>query len=249
MFTALKAFTDKVGPLYGTEDKGIFLYSLIKMQQATTVLELGTGLGVSALWMATAATEVQGCKFYTIDSGEQWSAWSAEAVSSLGVGVFANYAEYIDHIFSTYGVQQSSTFICEDIIMEEAYILSKTNGTPPDFIFADFNHSIDSVAKMLTDLVPMVGAGGTIIIDSLPTYVPAYLFFTACIEALNKGYVPHRLLNLAKDMQRTSTFYEKNTLHAFHFVENKYRDQNSCTVIKVLSKDILPYGEHTYIRG
>ena len=53
----IKKFTDRVGPVYGTEDFGIYLYSVIKMIKPQNVVELGTGLGATMLWSAQALLE------------------------------------------------------------------------------------------------------------------------------------------------------------------------------------------------
>ncbi len=51
----LLLLTDFIGTAFGTEDFCLFLYSLIKLQTPRVIVELGTGLGASAFWMALAA--------------------------------------------------------------------------------------------------------------------------------------------------------------------------------------------------
>jgi PAS domain S-box-containing protein len=55
----LLLLTDAVGTAFGTEDFSLFLYSLVRMHTPETVVELGTGLGISAFWMALAAKRNQ----------------------------------------------------------------------------------------------------------------------------------------------------------------------------------------------
>ena len=71
-FAELKQFTDSVGKIYGTEDFSLYLYSLVKMTRPSTVLELGTGLGTAALWMALALKENNNGILHTIDDGSEW---------------------------------------------------------------------------------------------------------------------------------------------------------------------------------
>jgi predicted O-methyltransferase YrrM len=71
-FVKLKHFTDKVGPIYGTEDFAIYLYSITKMFKPNVVVELGTGFGTTTLWSALALQENQKGKIYTVDDGSEW---------------------------------------------------------------------------------------------------------------------------------------------------------------------------------
>ena len=46
-----------IGEYYGTEHFGYLLYSLIRMEQPKTVVELGSGLGSTSCMMAQALKE------------------------------------------------------------------------------------------------------------------------------------------------------------------------------------------------
>ena len=63
---------NRIGFIYGSEDISMLFYSLIRREQPLNVVELGTGLGVSALWMAQAVKEVGKGHVWTIDDGSQW---------------------------------------------------------------------------------------------------------------------------------------------------------------------------------
>jgi len=56
-FSTLKRYAELFGPAYGTDKFSLFLYSLVKMECPLNILELGTGYGVSALWLALALEE------------------------------------------------------------------------------------------------------------------------------------------------------------------------------------------------
>lgn len=43
--TQLKVFSERLGPVYGTEDWPVFLYALVKMQAPLNVVELARGWG------------------------------------------------------------------------------------------------------------------------------------------------------------------------------------------------------------
>src|SRR5215469_898617 len=53
----LLRLTDVIGEGFGTEDFCLFLYSLVRMQAPRTIVELGTGRGASAFWMALGAKQ------------------------------------------------------------------------------------------------------------------------------------------------------------------------------------------------
>src|ERR1051325_6257975 len=63
----LLLLTDAVGTGFGTEDFCLFLYSLVRMQTPKTVVELGTGFGLTTFWMALAAKSNKGGHIWTVD--------------------------------------------------------------------------------------------------------------------------------------------------------------------------------------
>jgi Methyltransferase domain len=68
----LLAWNRLTGEHYGSEDQSIFFYSYSKMQRPTNVLELGTGLGHTALWLAQALKENDAGHVWTVDNGVRW---------------------------------------------------------------------------------------------------------------------------------------------------------------------------------
>jgi hypothetical protein len=71
-FEDLLAWNRLTGEYYGSEDQSIFFYSYCKMQRPRNVLELGTGLGHTALWMAQAMKENDDGHVWTVDNGVRW---------------------------------------------------------------------------------------------------------------------------------------------------------------------------------
>ncbi|UUZ54623.1 class I SAM-dependent methyltransferase [Massilia sp. H-1] len=68
-FEFLQAMRDQLGPMYGSEDLCVLLYSLVKREKPRVVVELGTGMGVSTAWIAAAMAENGGGTIYTVDNG------------------------------------------------------------------------------------------------------------------------------------------------------------------------------------
>ena len=70
--TALKEFSDRLGPVYGTEDWCLFLYALVKMQRPHNIVELGVGCGTTTVWLAQAVKENKMGHIWAIDDGSEW---------------------------------------------------------------------------------------------------------------------------------------------------------------------------------
>ncbi|MGH8464550.1 MAG: hypothetical protein ACRER5_10420, partial [Pseudomonas sp.] len=69
----LSSLRESMGWVYGSEDLCVLLYSLVKRMRPRTVVELGTGFGVTAAWMAGALRENGGGVIHTYDNGSHFS--------------------------------------------------------------------------------------------------------------------------------------------------------------------------------
>ena len=54
MIDKIKEYTDNIGDVFGSEDLCIHLYSWVKMLKTRQIIEFGTGLGASTLWINEA---------------------------------------------------------------------------------------------------------------------------------------------------------------------------------------------------
>lgn len=68
----IEEWSKLVGGRYGSEAQSLLFYSLVKMHKPKNVLELGTGLGVTAFWIAQALSENGNGHIWTIDDGSHW---------------------------------------------------------------------------------------------------------------------------------------------------------------------------------
>ena len=105
----LKQFTDCVGPIYGTEDFGIYFYSVIKMMKPKSILELGTGLGTTMLWAAQALDENNRGKIHTIDDGSEWDHLK-KARDQMGKYFREDYLFYIENLIDSFNVRKFVEF-------------------------------------------------------------------------------------------------------------------------------------------
>jgi len=68
----LWSWTELIGEVFATEYRGPFFHSLVRMQKPQNILELGTGLGTTAFWMAQAVKENGRGHVWTVDNGGSW---------------------------------------------------------------------------------------------------------------------------------------------------------------------------------
>ena len=62
----------RISEVYGKERFCYLLYSLVRMEQPNTVVELGTGFGTCAFLVAQALKENNKGMIWTIDNGVDW---------------------------------------------------------------------------------------------------------------------------------------------------------------------------------
>ena len=87
---------------YNTHDFSVFLYSLIKMQRPKSVLELGTGFGVTSFLAAQACKENNKGHVTTIDNGLEWDQ-------------LTKYEHYMQHSIIRFDMGKHLEFINKDI--------------------------------------------------------------------------------------------------------------------------------------
>jgi predicted O-methyltransferase YrrM len=229
----IKKLTDEIGQIYGTEDFAIYLYSLVKMSKATNVVELGTGLGSTALWIALALEENQNGILHTIDDGSEWNHLK-QARNRFEFYFRDRYSDYINNLIEHFQFSNQIRFYNETI---QSLDLNNI-----DVLFSDFQHSPYAVMKCLADYLHKMSDNSYIFIDSASTYYPSFHTLNSIIECLNQGKIPKTLIEMI-DPKNIHAFHTKIMTSKFeltHVIENKDRNQNSTAQIKILPIDIIP---------
>ena len=88
--------------VYGKENFCYLIYSLIKMQKPETIIELGTGLGTTALMIAQALKENNKGKIWTVDNGKDWE----ETKTSWIKTKFKTHEDYFNDVIKKFKLKK-----------------------------------------------------------------------------------------------------------------------------------------------
>ena len=279
---ALTDWTEIFGEAYGTEDQALLFYSLTKMQSPLNVVELGTGFGVTAYWMAQAMKENGAGHVWSVDNGEHWTSialmvekgvpaqlaplvervhahrWFGEVVfpkrvptsAMQGVEV-ADYWKVLDESARVMGLQShvmflKGSFLTGDSIEVSAKtypFLEAALKEPIDILFADVEHSIQSVLVNLSQFLPYMSDSASIFIDSASTWLPSYLTLDQTIQQLNNGKLPAIFMSGASSEKkaRLLEIVATRRFTLIPLVERKSRSQNGLAWIKIDPINVVPY--------
>jgi len=253
----LEEWSSLVGETYGSVDKAVFFYSLVKMQQPRAMLEIGTGVGVCSLYMAQAVKENGAGHVFTLDNAEQWDEFYTPYFTDR-VKPSPRFAPLLDRDFFTtmervageVGLAEQITFLdgaltladAEELSAESHPFLAPVLARPLDFVFCDVDHRPDACLGILTKFLPLLSPTASIFIDSAPTYLPSYLALEQTVAQLNAGKVPAFFLvgedEKRKERLRALTASRRFTL--MHMTERKDNEGNSFAWIKVEPVNIFP---------
>lgn len=263
----LLAWRDLAGPLYGSEDQALFLYSLVKMYRPRTVVELGAGLGVSSFWIAQALRENGDGRLFSVDDGCHWQECvienptpkftellrqirsSEEFSGVLPEGRVPGYFEFLRALAALFGVDSQVSFVTARLDLSsllpksDAELFSRLPAKGIDLLYSDFSHGPYAVLALLCQFLPRMAESASILIDSASTQWQSYLVLEQTLMQLNAGKVPAALLAGA-DRQRRETVMEIVATRKFslsHMIERKDRAQNGLAWIKMEPVNVVPY--------
>jgi predicted O-methyltransferase YrrM len=249
----LFALRDQLGPLYGSEDLCTLLYSLVKRERPGTFVELGTGTGVSTVWIAAALKENGVGQLYTFDNGTHFAQPKIRQALAALHGPLSDLRKYSDDdggyvrllnaIFEGANVSDRIHLGLRDI---DAGLLAQLqgdlDGKQIDTLFADFKHGPNAIYHILGGFLPMMSPSSSIFIDSASTHIPSFLALERLVEFFNRGKVPEILLHglPAAHAAAVRQVVEVSTFRLMHLVERRDRKQNSTAWIKIEPCDMVP---------
>jgi hypothetical protein len=252
----LLSFSDVAGTVFGTEDFCLFLYSLVRMHAPRTIVELGTGLGASAFWMASALKRSGGGRVYTVDDLElfrEYDTLLGRIVEKLRDAGFADLEasepqQYFREVSALLGLEEQVVFVHEKIRLEEEGHFDHYPFAHEeiDLLFSDFMHGPAELLSILGHFLPRMAPASSIFLDSAPTAWPSYLLLEQLAAQLDRGRIPRALQErCAVDLE---PLMRDRRIVLVHLTEKKQRDQNSTAWLKLEPIDLLPQ-PRTAMRG
>lgn len=245
----LLQLNDVVGQVYGTENFGMFLYSIVKMQKPQVIVELGTGLAISAFWMAAALRENGEGHIWTVDNFSIFTRKQELVGELLGKlvdidffhGAEPDVKDYYESIAQALSLDSIVTFVCGEIEPHDprhfdAYSFAEKQ---IDLVFSDFKHGPSDIVKLLAQLLPRMAPASSIFIHSASTAWNSYLLLENLCMHLNSGRVPQMMQKIASVDLHARIVNRKFTL--VHLTDNRGSGQNSAAWIKIEPCDLIPH--------
>lgn len=248
-FERLCALRDSMGWVYGSEDLCVLLYSLVKRARPRTVIELGTGFGVTAAWMGIALRESGLGFIHTYDNGSHFCSAPGQRFLETLHGPLAEsmlepgqgYLDFLGRVFSWAGVEDQVKAHVQDICVSEI-AQSPEFDEGIDILFSDFSHSQQSIQALLGAFIPRMSDSASIFIDSASTQRLSCLTLESLIGALNQNKIPRALIqgHNDEDTAKLVAKIQRSRFRLMHLVEARERAQNSTAWISIEPVDVIP---------
>ena len=248
---------NSLGFVYGSEETAVLFYALIRREQPANIVEFGTGLGVTALWMAQAVKENGAGHVWTLDDGSQWkdaqkygaalNALSEAPSFAALAGERPDYPTLIRRLAGEVGLEGHMSFQLShvDMTKESEFTVAQYPflNRPIDFLFLDINRTPDEILDSLALLLPHLAETASVLIDSASTSVVGYLFLEKLVDQLNRSKVPRRFLRAGTPdrVRRLTELVSQRRFTLMHLVENLDRNQNSSAWLRIEPNDYVPH--------
>ena len=249
--------SNQIGHVYGSEDLSLLFYTLVRRERPMNMVELGTGLGVVALWMAQAAKDNGKGRVWTIDDASQWpdNAPLRKLLEPLlDVAPFdcldpetLGYETFLQNAIDLLGLSGQVTFLKKHIdFADEDSFTADTYpflAQPIDFLFLDINRTPDDILDSLYFFLPQMAESASIFIDSASTSLSSYLFLEQLMDQLSHGKVPRRFLvgRSPERRQALTDLVAQRRFTLMHLIERLRRAQNSTAWIRIEPNDYVPH--------
>lgn len=255
-FNFLQKLRYKLGPIYGSDDLCVLLYSLVKRQKPRVVVELGTGFGVTTAWIAAAMAENGFGTIYTVDNGANFENARTRHKFDRLDGVLAplssmmNAQGFFAEIFKCAGVSQHVRTIERSIDLAnlawlDAEINKDTEHALIDVVFSDFNHSVQTICRILASFLPRMADNASIFIDSASTKMVSYYMLEHLMKMLDNNKVPIEVLEMASSTaqrEQLANILHTSVFKLTHLIERQERAQNSTAWLSITRPSLLPAG-------
>ena len=225
--------------VYGKENFCYLIYSLIKMQKPETIIELGTGLGTTALMIAQALKENNKGKIWTVDNGKDWE----ETKTSWIKTKFKTHEDYFNDVIKKFKLKKYIELLNIDLDNN----LFIDTGRKIDLVFCDATDAgAMGCINLLKAYLPNMNTESSIFIDRASTINHSFLLLEKVINDLQNNKIPNILLNgLNKDDENNFIkFVSKSKFTLIHLTEKNDQKknnkmQNSTAWIKIEPVDVF----------
>jgi len=230
----------------------VLLYSLVRREKPKVVVELGTGLGVSTVWIASAMKENGFGVIYTFDNGSHFEKESVKdflrdlsgPIEPLAkIAQEGTYVEFVTALFELCDVQEHITLVNDEIDIDSIENIRSAVGYELiDMIFSDYRHSPAVVEKIVAKFLPLMSETSSIFIDSASSHIPSFLTLEQLVQQLNDQKLPKRLrLSMTDEEQAAARkVLETTNFKLMHLMEKLDRRQNSTSWIRLEPADLIP---------
>lgn len=238
-----------VGEWYGTENFCHFLYSLVRMDRPSVVLELGCGGAATAVMASKALKENGHGHLWTVDNGADWKEEAIRRTCQSPLGPLdpsESYAAFVERLLTTFQLSEVATLV--EMTLDDENLFAP--GAPIDLLFSDATSSnVEGCASILRYYLPRVSPFSSIFIDRAGTINHAFLFLKYVVDHLNRGKIPWHLVDGLDDERRgalerlvaSCEFQLVNLTETKH--DKRNRVQNSRAWIKIQPVDYVPHND------
>ena len=240
---------DLYGPVYGSEDLCVLLYSLVRRERPKTVVELGAGLGVCTIWIANALAELGEGHVWSIDDGSHYIETELVRTSvhciaeDLGImldnGRSTTYFDFLHGLVGALQLQEQITIVQERLDFSTSLVNPDWSFVqrPIDWLFSDIAYGPDAVLTILRSFLPYMACHSSIFIDSAPTFSPSRELLDRLVEQLARGERPPELqVGSSEEISFLGKTLSQRRFQLVHLTEVQDRRQNSTAWIRIESK-------------
>ena len=239
------------GPAFGSQTLSMLLHVLALREKPETVLELGTGLGVTTMWIAAAQALNGTGTTLTVDDGSLMPLKNQHLAARIAQ-LFPNcpnFDAYMAALVGSFTFGQRVRYLPRhlDLSGPEALIqtLDLPDGTAStvDWFFCDFSHGPREVETFIATALALGSPSFNLFIDSASTLSPSFLVAELIIDQLRRGKIPEFIDAIGEDAlrDRVSGLIARREFSIHHFVEKADNAQNSTMLIHVRPVDQIPY--------
>ena len=246
----LAIMKSQIGPVYGSETLSMLLHVLALRERPLRVLELGTGLGTTTVWIAAAMAQAGQGEIVTIDNGSQFppdprNAAFVERFRQIFPGP-QTHADYMSDLTGRLSFGNRITYLQRELDFDSPDDLLRSMDVPAgeyDWVFCDVSHGPRAVECCLAAGLSMAAPAFSLFIDSASTYSQSFLLGERLIGQLSRSKVPDVFNEIEDDATRNRL---RDVVHdrefsIHHFTEQVDSSQNSTMLIKAVPVDSVPY--------